>query len=479
MDYHLKILTTMAELNEAYKDHLLKIAEVINESEELAAFIDTEEPEDYKALQEKFEPAIEELYMAVANDEPLQIQALEEVLLNDDFGGLYLPKVLGFTILRGQLSEKYKYVKSQSHFRNILLFVCNSPNFDALKARIGQSIQVGFSLSSDIWITNILNEINNKRVKWWLQNQKMPDYRDMLNRKSAYVRYKRQFKAYNYLSTEFPTAAAELKINFGGVRDFLIHRIENNMNNVTLYHPVTTLLMNDALKGTPEHTYILGLFLNFFELNEDYVNVLKPILNEQRKNNPNFSEQYFDFVLDLHKRTSPPLNTEADHRFSALLDESHEDGILNFYNTINSVHSKGYMNDEVMTAVKRFHESNDGLSDNNSAVRQSILVYIRTLMNNLEVTDFATWFEMHKIFASYMNIFGNESFNQSIKMLYLKYIKRLLKQYTDKRGGDYQSMKKFTVLVFKEHSFMKDKDVKEIFKSKRKPKPKPTPTPEA
>ena len=150
----------MAELNEAYKDHLMKISEVIKESEEMATFIDTEEPEDYKALQEKFEPAIEELYAAVANDEPLQLQALEEVLLNDDFGGLYLPKILGFTILRGQLDTHYKYVQSQNHFRNILLFICNSPNFDVLKARIGQSVQIGFSISSDIWITNILKAVS-------------------------------------------------------------------------------------------------------------------------------------------------------------------------------------------------------------------------------------------------------------------------------------------------------------------------------
>lgn len=466
----------MAELNEAYRDHLLKIADVIKESEEMATFIDTEEPEDYKALQDKFEPAIEELYAAVANDEPLQLQALEEVLLNDDFGGLYLPKVLGFTILRGQLDTHYKYVQSQNHFRNILLFICNSPNFDVLKARIGQSVQIGFSISSDIWITNILKDINNKRVKWWLQNQKLPEYRDVRNRKSAYIRYQRQFKGYNYLSTEFPTAAAEQKITFDGVRDFIVYRIENKLNNTTLYQPIAGILMNDDLKGTPEHTYFLGLFLNFFPLNEDYINALAPVLNAERKDNPNFSAQYFDFLLDLHERTSPAISAEADKNFSALLDEEHEDEILNFYNTINSVHSKGYVNDEVMAVVKRFHESNDGLSDNNSAIRSSILVYIRTLMDNLEETDYATWFEMHKVFASYMNIFGNESFNQTIKGLYLKYLKRLLKRYTDKRGGDYQGFKKFTVAIFRECNFMKDKDVKELFKTKRKKKPAPKPS---
>ena len=157
------------------------------------------------------------------------------------------------------------------------------------------------------------------------------------------------------------------------------------------------------------------------------------------------------------------------------MDQEQEDEILNFYNTINTVHSKGYVNNEVMAVVKRFHESNDGLSDNNSAIRQSILVYIRTLMNNLDEADYSTWFEMHKVFAAYMNIFGNESFNQSIKNLYLKYIQRLLKAYPDKRGGDYQGMKKFTMAVFKECNFMKDKDVKELFKTKRKKKPAPKP----
>ncbi len=464
----------MAELNEAYKEHLLKIAEAIQASEQLETFIDTEEPEDYKALQEQFEPAIEELYGVVAENEPLQLQALEEVLLTDDFAGLYLPKVLGFTILRGQLDVNYKYVQSQDHFRNILVFICNSPNFDVLKARIGQSIQVGFSLSSDIWITNILKDLTNKRVKWWLQNQKLSEYRDIKNRKAAYLRYQRQFKGYNYLSTKFPTTQADLKITFGGIRNFLMYRISHQLNNVTLYNPVTTMLMDDKLKGTEEYTYLLGLFLNYFELNEDYVNILGPILNSQRKDNPNFSEYYFNFILDLHERQEPALNADADRRFKSLLDEEHEDEILSFYETLDAIHSKGYVNDEAMAVVKRYHESNEGLSDNNMAIRQSILVYVRILMENLEETDYSTWFEMHKVFVSYINIFGNEQFNQSIKVLYLKYLKRLLKRYTDKRGGDYQGIKKFTTATFKECEFMKEKDIKELFKTKRKKRPTPS-----
>ncbi len=464
----------MAELNEAYREHLKKIGEAIQASEQFSAFLDTEESEEYKVLQETFEPAIEELYNAVAEAEPLQLMALEQELLNEDYAGLYLPKALGFTILRGQLDSNYKYVQPQNHFRDILLFICNSPNFDILKNRIGQSIQVGFSLSSDIWITNILKNINNKRVKWWLQNQKVSDYRDILNRKSAYVRYQRQFRGYNYLSTEFPKTMAEQKIMFGSLRDFLMYRIDNQTNNVTLYHPFATILMNKDLTGSPEHTYLLGLFLNFFELNDDYKNALGNVLNDQRKNNPLFNEQYFDFLIDLHQRKKPVLNVEADKRFLDLLDIDIEDDIKFLYETLDTVHNKGYIHEEVMAIVKRYHESHEGLSVNNEAIRQSILVYIRTLMNNLEETDYSTWFDMHKVFASYIHIFGNEQFKQSIKDLYLKYIKRLLKRYTDKRGGDYQGVKKFTTSTFKELKMMKEKDIKDIFTTKRRKRPTPS-----
>ncbi len=464
----------MVELNDVYKQHLVKIAEAIQASEQFTAFLDTEEEEQYKALQEFFEPAIEELYGIVAEAEPLQLRSFEEQLLDDDFAGLYLPKALGFTILRGQLDANYKYVQSQDHFRNILLFICNSPNFDILKNRIGQSIQVGFSLSSDIWITNILKDIKNKRVKWWLQTQKLPELRDILNRKSSFIRYQRQFKSYNYLSTEFPSTAPELKIMFGSLKNFLNYRINNDLNNNAIYQPYTAILMDDKLVGSPEHTYLLGLFLNFMELNDDYKNVLEPLLNSQRKDNPNFNDQYFDFLLDLHNSKSPHLDTEADRRFMELLDIDIEDDIKKLYDTLKVVHNKGYVNEEVMAVVKQYHEMHEGLSSNNEAIRSSILVYAKRLMDNLEETDYAVWFDMHKVFNSYMRLFGNEQFNQHIKELDLKYLRRLLKKYTDKRGGDYQGIKKFTTATFKENNFMKEKDIKELFKTKRKVKPSPS-----
>jgi hypothetical protein len=68
-----------------------------------------------------------------------------------------------------------------------------------------------------------------------------------------------------------------------------------------------------------------------------------------------------------------------------------------------------------------------------------------------------------------MNIFSNEKFNQNLKAELLKYVKGLLRTYTDKRSKDYQDIKKFVQATFVDMGFMDEKAVKELFKRKRKP----------
>ena len=152
----------MQALAEAYETKLKALGSEVQESEELQAYLEEEEEEQYMQLKELFEPRIAMIYDEVASAHPLQLMALETMLLEPDFEGLYLPKILGFTVLRGEVNEvKMKYTRTQEHFKKVLLAICNSANFDLLRKRIGQSIQMGFALSSDIWVTNLINEIDN------------------------------------------------------------------------------------------------------------------------------------------------------------------------------------------------------------------------------------------------------------------------------------------------------------------------------
>ena len=66
-----------------------------------------------------------------------------------------------------------------------------------------------------------------------------------------------------------------------------------------------------------------------------------------------------------------------------------------------------------------------------------------------------------------MNIFYNQRFNQAVKDMSLRYIKKLLKTYTDKRGRDYQDIKKFVTATFLDMNFMNEKEIAELFKTRR------------
>ena len=136
----------MFELDQQYLSKLEEIASEIQASDELEKYLDSEEDEDFIVLKDLFEPRIGLVYNEVARKHPLQLIPLELVLLDPAFEGLYLPKILGYAVLRGEINDNYKYARPQDHFKEILLAICNSANFDVLKKRIGQSVQVGFAL---------------------------------------------------------------------------------------------------------------------------------------------------------------------------------------------------------------------------------------------------------------------------------------------------------------------------------------------
>ena len=105
----------MQELNIKYTTVLDNIKSSIQLSDELKNYLDSEEDEDYKALIAKFENEIHELYIQVGNENPLQLESFESYLLHEEFEGLYLPKVLGYSVLRGRVNNRIKYYLSLIH----------------------------------------------------------------------------------------------------------------------------------------------------------------------------------------------------------------------------------------------------------------------------------------------------------------------------------------------------------------------------
>src|SRR5690625_3129483 len=139
----------MKPLDSIYKEEIERIKAEIQNSELLAAYLETEEESDYKELSDHFEPQLQELYDRIATENPLQLMSFEQEILDDQLEGLFLPRILGFAVLRGAIGEDYKYIRPQESFRDILNFICGSVYFEYIRNRIGQTVQMGFALNSN------------------------------------------------------------------------------------------------------------------------------------------------------------------------------------------------------------------------------------------------------------------------------------------------------------------------------------------
>lgn len=460
----------MYELNQKYIEQLELIAENIQDSEELAQYLEEEEEEFYNQLKEAYEPRLAEMYQEVAHTNPLQLVSLELVLLDPAFEGLFLPRILGYSVLRGQINEHYKYVRPQEHFKQILLTICDSSNFDLLKKRIGQTIQIGFALSSDIWITNLIAGITNKKVSNYLQAQKLERFLDENERKNGYVRYARQFHNENYLSADFPTDRTSLLLNAAQLKRFLTYRISAKVDNSNLINHIDDLVAHEDFYGVREHFELMLLYGCFFEHDEASEAILREVVNDVRRHHPEVAHWGMEYVRELHRHSQLDLGPANEKRFAALLDKSINDELAEYFQLADTVHTKGYTNIEAQDAVKEFYLQHEGLSVANECVRQMIFRYFRSFINNLENDAYTDFFEICRLFQVYMNIFSNQQFNQDLEDLSMEYVGKLLLHYTDKRGKDYQDIKRFVSSTLQDFRFITEKEVVEMFKTKRKKK---------
>jgi len=456
----------MQPLDEKYYDRLNDLATAIQESPDLALYLEEEEDEYYNNLRVAFESALSDLHHQVASETPLQLVTFEKYLLEPAFEGLYLPRVLGFAVLRPEINDQYRYVRPNDHFKDILLAICQSPHFDQLKKRIGQSISVGFALSSDIWITNLMSLVENKRIRYFLQQQKNDRFRDLKDREDIYRRFSNQFRNEQYHSADFPTSLGEMKANFSALRLFLLKRFEAEGDNGSLQAQVEGFLNNADFQGSEEYLEMLTMYGNFIELGPAERLAFATHFERERRSFPEFDLRYLRFLVTLFK--SPGISTVNDERMGSIVDKAWKDKISDYYRIAEKVHSLGYVHPDTIEAVQEFYNSHQGLSVESECLRLLIVQYFSRLINGLTEKEYSDYFELTKIFSVYMRIFGNQEFNQEVEKRSMQYINKLLRHYTDKRSKDYQDVKKFVSTQFVDFGFLKDKEVVEMFKTRRK-----------
>lgn len=464
----------MYELNEAYSQHLDAIAEAIQASPNLASYLEEEEDQYYDALKLEFEPQIEVAYQQMIDFSPLEIESFERKLLDDKFEGLFLPRILGYAVLRGEVTDQAYYARQNNHFGEILKAIAQNSNFDQLSSRIGQSIQCGFALSSDIFVSSLINDVASKRVRQFLQNQRSSDALTLDGRWRIERRFRRQFRDRNYHYAPFPVTIGELTSHTTALIDFLLFRVSGALNNDALLPTLHEMVTRPEFAGREEILKPMVIYGAYFAADEESKAEAIAALNRERKlKQETTADAILGFILELKSNPAVPFGAGQEQQLGTIVDRSIEGDLTAYFNLTDKIHANGFVSPDVHEAIQEEQPKHSGLSNFNENIRQTIFGYFSKLATGLGTSEeeYLQWYEITgRQIPAYIKIFGNESFNQQLRTLAKKYTKDLLKAYTNKRGKDYRDIKKTTMTTWMDYGFMTEKQLKEFFKTPRKKK---------
>ena len=463
----------MQALAPEYAQRIEEIATAIQESEELSAYLESEESDDYNVLKETYEPEIAALHEEAATYYPLQLEAMELALLDANLEGLFMPKLLGYAVLRPRVNEEAgQYYRSQEHLREVLLAISRSNAFSELEKRVGQGVTVALALSTNVWVTTVISEISSRQPRNFFEQHYDRSLHTAEQRMQRYRRYKAQFKHDNYFAAAFPGDLAELSTGYPALEHFLRIRIGRGYDNLSLVEPILDFLDNEDFAATEEYERFLALTGMFVDVPEEEENALRTRIRDYSQRE-GFAERYFAFLAELHHDESIDITPEVDRRMALRSGVTDEGKVPQYYALVTKIHDHGINSLESQDAVRLFLQEESGLSDMAECVRQTVLRYLRQLLSNLDEDTYAEFFEITKLFSIYFDVFGNESFKQDVRQMSVRYVKTLTKRYTDKRGRDYQDIKKFVKRVFVDLGFFTEKEATNFFKTKRVRKPTP------
>lgn len=463
----------MQALAPEYAQRIEEIKTAIQESEELATYLESEESDDYNTVKETYEPEIAALHEEAATYYPLQLEAMELALLDPGLEGLFMPKLLGYAVLRPRVNEEAgMYYRSQEHLREVLLAISKSNAFSELEKRVGQGVTVALALSTNVWVTTVIAEIPNRHPRNFFEQHYDRSLHTAEQRLQRYRRYKAQFKHDNYFAAAFPGDADELSTGYPALEAFLRTRISRDLDNLSLVDPILDFLANEAFAETEQYERFLALAGMFIDVPEEEENGLRTRIRDYAERE-GFAQRYFAFLAELHHDKQIDVTPDVDRRMALRTGLAADNLLARYYALVTKIHDHGINSLETQDAIRLFMREESGLSHVAECVRQTILRYFRQLLSGLDVDTYHEFFEITKLYSVYFDVFGNESFKQDVRTMSVKYVKTLTKRYTDKRGRDYQDIKKFVKRVFVDLGFFTEKDATNFFKTKRVRKPKP------
>ena len=144
----------------------------------------------------------------------------------------------------------------------------------------------------------------------------------------------------------------------------------------------------------------------FFDLNKNHLDELQKVLKSTRAKADDFSELFFNLLLELQQSEQYQVQPQGDLRLASIFGKSGtKEDVFDYYELVTTIHQKELGDQEVLDAIQKFTLQYDGLSTINECVRRTIYGYFSRRIHELSPSEYTDMIEVTKLYPVFMRIF--------------------------------------------------------------------------
>ncbi len=453
------------ELQKEYLEKLNAIKTHLQDSEEYQTYLDEEDEESYNTLRAKIEPYLNALYLEVSKNQPMQILTLEEAMMDHQLEGLYLDKLMSYSILRAKLTPDTRFDRSQDILEKMILFMTESSSFDLIENSMRLPVRMTFALSSNIWSNKVIEQISSKRAKEYLRRQLKEAKRDDHARVVQYKGLKKRYAEVPYQTAEVPAVEnLNWKVEYDDFRRFLVRRVEADVDNSTLVPSIYEFLNNEKLKGADEQIELFILYSHFFELEDEDFENMEKILAEFQDKGEDFQNRYFELLSKLIDEVD--LDIEKTAIVSDLINKEKDDFLSNFYTLVASYSNRDHIDVELAEEIERYSHKYRELSPPIACFKKLLLYFIDQDIAKYLNEDYTQLFENVYIYDKLAESFLEKSYREEIGSVLDAHLNTLM-FYFKAKTAEFKAIKKLVSGTPVEFGFITMKEVRARYRAHR------------
>ncbi len=427
-------------------------------------YIDQIDQESFDAMKATLDPYLMALFNDVAGKAPLQLIALEDLIMDEELEGLFLPEILTFNVLRASVNDKSKFTRTPDRLERIIRFICISPGFDFIKNTIRLPLRLSLVMSSSIWGHKLAESIQARRSREYILQQLQEARRDEHASALQYKRLRDTYRHIAYQSAPVPVPGSTWKIQYIDFRKFIIDRINHSQDNAALKPSIYEMLNEEYFSGSEEIIELLILLAHFFELEDDDFEAVEELFARFRANHSSFNEVYFDILRSLLLKDELTFSTSNAAIISDLLESTKGgDDLTEFYHLMTACDESELLTEDFVAKVELFSSQHRELVPVTSCLKIILLQIIDHEISEILGSDYTTLPDRIYLYDRIAEAFLEASYRESVAEVIVGHLKVLMFYY-DKSEPEFKEIKKMVGGTPVDYGFITMKEIRSLYR---------------